>query len=352
MNDKSTTQHGSTAREQARKWVLRFDGDSTPGPEDIEALRAWLKEDPSHLDELKRAEAIWHKSADMASHISPSLKARTTELPTFHDEPFAPQPSSPYFTRVAILIPLIALCGLLLWSLMPQTGSSNGHHSTGVGQIVSLTLEDQSTIHLDSNSNIEVAYGDNQRTIYLTQGRAYFDVAKDADRPFIVSTPTGFVRAVGTAFSVSFEERAVKVAVAEGIVDIGRKSSALMHSSPVREADVVARLEAGKTAVFDKATETISKQDISDIEDSQAWKDGYLVFKGQSLETVIAEILRYTDTEITIQDPSLKSLAIGGRFKTGEVATLLDTLELTFGIKVAYLAPKKISLETSDNSSQ
>jgi len=350
MNANSKTQDKLKTKEQARRWVIRFESESPPGRKEIEELRAWVQEDPSHLKELKKAEAIWSKASEMTDRLMLSLNTQEGEQPILKQRAHSEKFSSPNIYRAAIIVPLIALCSLLLWTLLPQTSTTNGHHSTGIGQIVALTLEDQSTIHIDSNSEIKVDYSSKQRTITLNKGRALFEVAKDVKRPFIVSTSTGFVRAVGTAFSVSLEERAVKVSVTEGIVDIGRKPSNLNDPDRADQTDVVARLDAGKTAFFDKTTEIISIQTITDIEDSQAWKDGFLVFKGQSLETVVDEILRYTDTEIIIQDPALKSLAIGGRFKTGEIATLLDTLELSFGINVSYLSPKRIRLEADEKS--
>lgn len=356
MNDNSRPDTGS-ARDEARRWVLRFNADIPPNDQDIEALGQWIKQDPTHLEELKRAEALWDETSSMAPRLLVSMDANSQKLlksagnRTRDNQRKSQESAFLSHARAAVILPILALCGLLLWQMFFQGGNNNGHYSTGTGQVVALTLDDQSIIHLDSNTNIEVDYDQNQRTISLNQGRAYFEVAKDKSRPFVVSTASGFVRAVGTAFSVSLEERAVKVAVTEGIVDIGRNGSDVMDTEEKLSSPLVTRLNAGSTAVFDKATETISNQPIAEIRDSQSWKDGYLIFKGQTLESVLAEILRYTDTEIHIEDDALKSLSIGGRFKTGEVAPLLETLELSFGIKASRLSPNRIRLEAGDDES-
>ena len=74
-----------------------------------------------------------------------------------------------------------------------------------------------------------------------------------------------------------------------------------------------------------------------------------LVFDGDPLESVIAEISRYTPVEIVMADPSLRSLKIGGYFRTGDTQFLLDTLSSSFGIEAEHIRPGLIYLRPTAN---
>ena len=73
-------------------------------------------------------------------------------------------------------------------------------------------------------------------------------------------------------------------------------------------------------------------------------RQGMLVFDGDPLESVIAEISRHTPVEIVMADPSLRSLKIGGFFRTGDTQFLLDTLSSGFGIEAEHIRPGLIYL--------
>jgi transmembrane sensor len=69
-----------------------------------------------------------------------------------------------------------------------------------------------------------------------------------------------------------------------------------------------------------------------------------LVFDGQRLDQVTAEISRYAPLEVVILDPELRQLAVGGYFRTGDIDALLKTLASDFGIEVVWVEPKLVHL--------
>ncbi|HLB31166.1 MAG TPA: FecR domain-containing protein, partial [Gammaproteobacteria bacterium] len=75
-----------------------------------------------------------------------------------------------------------------------------------------------------------------------------------------------------------------------------------------------------------------------------AWQSGMLMFQGEALAEVVAEISRYTNTEIIIADPGIREIRIGGYFKTGEVDALLTVLEDSFAIRVNRVSPNLVYL--------
>jgi len=97
---------------------------------------------------------------------------------------------------------------------------------------------------LNTKSKIDVNYTKTQRSINLVYGEALFDVAKDAERPFVVQTDQGAVRAVGTVFSVRLVNDEVAVLVEEGIVELMAQpvASETLSASDSKEMVVLARL--------------------------------------------------------------------------------------------------------------
>jgi transmembrane sensor len=83
---------------------------------------------------------------------------------------------------------------------------------------------------------------------------------------------------------------------------------------------------------------------LAELERRQAWRQGFLVFNGEPLSEVIAEVNRYTPMRIEIADPALNTLKVGGRFRVGEFESMFDVLEKSFGVEVAHLGDQRIQL--------
>ena len=80
-----------------------------------------------------------------------------------------------------------------------------------------------------------------------------------------------------------------------------------------------------------------------------SWKEGKLVFAGESLEEVVQEVTRHTQIKIDVIDPQLKSMRIGGQFQVGETDTLFYVLESGFGISVKKLNDHHVQLHVKEN---
>ena len=122
-------------------------------------------------------------------------------------------------TAACALLSVVALG----WYLSIAGIAGNGEYRTRIGQQRLLVLEDTSSIQLDTNSQLRIAYSEGRRQIILQQGKAYFDVAKNPDRPFQVYAAGGMVQAVGTAFTVAVDNQDIEVTVDEGRVNLARE---------------------------------------------------------------------------------------------------------------------------------
>ncbi|MFA7554856.1 MAG: FecR domain-containing protein [Spongiibacteraceae bacterium] len=348
-------------RNQARGWIIRFNRDNEPSPSDIEAFRHWVAISPTHLKEIKRAEAIWAQAdclSELAAYGLPPVKSNTTNR-GFIDKFSLSWPQNQFIASGLFLLLVLTPILLVTNNYFPTATLKNGSYATAIGQQSELILEDRSTILLDTDSQIKVEYDNAHRKISLLKGKAYFKVAKNLKRPFEVYTESGVIRAVGTAFSVSLSQQDSYVLVNEGKVDVARivaKNTPYSTSQLLKEpasatttTSVFAQLKQGESLVFDHQHEQVSSLNSAQLLEKSSWQTGTLIFNGEPLQEVIDEISRYTPMKIEISDPFISQRPIGGRFKVGEIHALLESLEAGFGIKVTYINNNHIILNPIEN---
>jgi len=104
------------------------------------------------------------------------------------------------------------------------------------------------------------------------------------------------------------------------------------------------RVSAGESAIIEGLEAHILPIEIEEIDVRLAWKRGQLVFQGDSLEYVVAEVSRYTDQSIAIVDDTIRDMRIGGRFEAGDVENLLDILQYGFNVEVTRFDEGQIHL--------
>jgi transmembrane sensor len=174
------------------------------------------------------------------------------------------------------------------------------------------------------------------------------------------------VKAVGTAFSVYRLKNNIEVLVTEGKVDLAIIESTLLvkpkissrgraglnqklSSDPIENTvTVIASLEAGQSISIPISSNSINTPVVEyaqgDLVRKLSWLDGRLVFAGESLEEVVAEVSRHTPLIIEVTDPQLKKLRIGGQFQAGETDALFDVLESGFGVKITRVNKGHVQL--------
>jgi transmembrane sensor len=219
---------------------------------------------------------------------------------------------------VAMALVVLAAVGLTSWYVAHQRTS----YRTEVGQIRSVPLKDGSHVTLDTGSRIEVAVRADERRIDLISGDAYFEVAKDPMRPFVVSVDRARVVAVGTQFYVERDGDGLIVLVTEGEIRLERPAE-----SP---QEVVAGSE-----VRLNATELrMSHPTDMEVEEMLGWRNGYILFRDTSLVEAVAKFNRYTHRKMLIEDPSIAGIRIGGHFRLDDVQGFLWLLKSGFPINV------------------
>jgi len=142
-----------------------------------------------------------------------------------------------------------------------------------------------------------------------------FEVAKDPERPFIVRTALGDVRAVGTVFSVRVDN-GLQVVVSEGTVAIER------------EGREVARVTAGEKYSVGSGGDVLrAARDPDEIKRSLVWREGKVAFAGETLAQAAAEFNRYNAVQIEIADPTVGAMRFGGYFRATDPEGFAAALE-------------------------
>jgi transmembrane sensor len=347
---------------EAAQWLIRLDGDNPPTQEELTELGEWLHRSALHREELESIAALWGRMnvlTELAVPLGQESRAGTRS--------YAAQPvgmTQPRRLRPALLLASIAALAVLVVILVARDPAvdplltTNGLYATAVGQQDTKTLADGSRVMLNTNSQIKVEYSDGHRRVYLLQGEALFTVAKNAQRPFRVYAGNGLIEAVGTAFSVYLKEMEVDVAVTEGRVALASiKPSA--NSGASESTQSLGLLSAGEVATIrtpssaPTAGSAVVLDEVEQIPSQQlaqrlAWREGVLLFSGETLENVVKELGRYTTVSIEIPDETVRSMRVGGRFPVGETETMLSALESNFNLRVIHLSHNRVVLAPAD----
>lgn len=324
-----------TAQEQACRWIARIDAGELDAQSRAE-LRAWLAKDPRHASLLDTHALLW-SAASRADFPERPLSART---------PSEGRSSRPRRLAVSLAgVASVAAVTVALWAHLallpePQPHVHQAVVSTALGQHELVTLRDSSRMHLNTASAVRVEFGRQQRRVVLERGEGFFDVAKDASRPFEVIAGTSVIRAIGTRFTVQrLDDRRVEVTVFEGIVEVLRslESTGLkgegvsMLRQPLRLAAGQHALDTGDQVVIKTlAPETLSQR--------LAWQEGRIVFDATPLLAAVEQVNRFTDRPIRLADPALQSVKVSGSFSTREIPVFLRSLEQGFNLNVEQRA--------------
>lgn len=177
--------------------------------------------------------------------------------------------------------------------------------TTPKGRVQPVQLIDGTLVYLNAGSSIRfpTAFGGNTREVAIT-GEAYFEVAKDKTKPFIVHTATDQIEVLGTHFNINAYET-IKTTLLEGSVKIGQSV-----------------LKPGEQFVNGQVTEP-------DIEEVMAWKNGMFRFNGTNIKEIMAQVERWYDVEVVYEGDVTKLDFTAGVARTSNVSELLKKLELT-----------------------
>lgn len=210
--------------------------------------------------------------------------------------------------RERTLRPLLFAALLVLVSAIPASQRPETALATKAGEWRTLTLEDGTVATLGPRTVLTYSFSHDRRSIHLIGGEALFEVRKDPRRPFVVTTPAGCAKALGTIFSVSHQRRTTAVITQEGRVATAR----LDRADPGCSRNSI-RLFAGQKAVIESWTPLVARTVDSAV--AHAWTRREIVFTGQTVEQSLAEFNRRNWVQLDMPDDAeILQMRMFGRF--------------------------------------
>lgn len=293
--------------EEAADWLMRCRAEPMDAGLAAE-LAAWCARDSHHAAAFAQAERAW----DITGRIGPALPA--AEILPF-----------PRRRRPLAVAAALAVAASFAIALLPGLSLRlQADHLTGTGGSEIAQLADGSTITLAADSAVSVMLDDQTRAVALLRGEAYFDIAHDTNRPFVVTAGDTEITVLGTAFDVEFGDAATSVTVARGRV-------------AVRGAHESVTLTAGDALrVEESGTLRRSQQPEPQI---AAWRRGLLVADNMPIADVVARLDRYYQGLILLPDADFAAQRVTGVFDLRDPAKALRALAETQGGRLMKVTP-------------
>lgn len=292
---------------EAAVWVTRLHS----GERDemaIAGVRKWLKADPANARALELCTEVLEESDNLRR-----VTTFVSELPT--------RRRRGRFAAVAVVAAAAALAlgSLFLW---PRTG-----FSTGVGEQRLLNLQDGTRVFLNTATRIRVEYDSHTRLVELEIGEALFDVARNADRPFVVQAGSRRIEALGTSFVVREDASQTTVTLVEGKVAVEEPD----QERGKEVADKVFTLQPGQrlTLLADRA-----RLDLMPPDKATAWRRGQVVLDDTPLAGAVAEMNRYSSVRLVVERPEAQALTVNGLFQAGDSTSFARAVAQTYGLVV------------------
>lgn len=223
------------------------------------------------------------------------------------------------WATAASLLLLAPLLWFVLGTGLNSSASNETHqavavdYATDTAEQQQLTLADGSDLAINANSQLSVALSDTERRVQLQQGEVFFSVARDTQRPFVISTDRGQIRVLGTAFNVDTSGDGLVVSVEHGIVEVTHEGQSW-------------RLFAGEGVRLDG-------DQAQPFKDQQAgsWRTGWRKVSGEPLSDLVAHLQSHTHKQIQLHDVD-GTQTFSGKYRQQDVEGTLELVTDLFGL--------------------
>lgn len=309
----------SAIADQAAEWLtLLMSGDASE-----QERQAWHQWRAAHADH----ERAWQHIEIITGHIKvlqPDAVYQTLS-------PFVSHDGVPHLHKRRKVLEFLMLGGIVsttgLFASRTQTFQQLvADYKTGTGEQRSFVLDDGTQITLNTASSVELDFTSKYRLVRLVAGEALITTGHASgaqvteDRPFIVQTAQGRIRALGTQFTVRQHDGHTQVAVLESAVEV----------SPHNGGAVTVRIQSGEQASFTLNTITTT-QPLA--EQTIAWSRGQILADNLRLGDFVADLNRYRPGVLRC-DPAVADLRLSGVFPLQDIDRILATLSQVLPVQV------------------
>ncbi|MCC2606908.1 FecR family protein [Planctobacterium marinum] len=330
----------NSALDSAAEWIAKMDRGLSL--EEEQQLKTWLQSSEEHREMLFKMAKLWDNMAALER-----LKSLFPEPPVKQSRR-APLAMAASVAFIAMLFTFLWLSAGDSWlSDSELVVLSEQRFETGTGDSKKVTLSDGSLLSVNTNTSVKVTFMEQQRVIELFEGEIHIQVAHNTERPLSVYAAGQIIQAVGTAFNVELLEDQVELIVTEGKVRVARQAED--QPDPLRPMqnrldDSLPSLVQGQKSLLTVAAPTIETVETADINAALSWQQGNLVFRGEPLQQVLAEVSRYNAVTFELPQNELNHIQVAGLFKTNDLNGFLSALQQNFAIENQRTSDNRIVL--------
>lgn len=316
---------------QAEAWLARLlSPQCSPG--DRAMFEDWLAQSQDHVNAYLEAERVHAMAGKLAA--DDLLRATARQARRRIGEEAARR--GRWFQALSGIAATLAIAlGAAYWLTRAPAVTIEQHYATTVGEQRTVVLDDGTVMLLDTGSAVSTHFSARERRVALGRGRVQFNVGRDPRRPFLVEAGPGIVRDIGTTFQVSRTGEAITVGLIEGavMVAVGGDTASARSST----------LAPGEQVAIDASGELQPTRPL-DLAMAQAWPRGELVFNERRLDHLLAEMNRYSQTQLRLADPELGALTVSGVFHIDDQQALVTALEQGWSLRAERVGEHEILL--------
>jgi transmembrane sensor len=299
---------------EAADWMERLNKRAVDG-RTVEDFYAWRRL-PANGAAYARLEQLWGKAEPLGNDRDVVIALGEALRPRRWSERLRDAVPLSRPAIASALTVMLIMVAALFWTFQPIS------YETQVGEQRFVTLEDGSRVRLNTDSRFELRFSKRERRIDLDRGQAFFEVAHDRSRPFVVRIGNAQVTALGTRFDVRRENSDVRIVLAEGAVAVTDGN----NPGPAPQ-----RLMSGQAITL--APGRAARPEPIDVDVATAWTTGRTIFTDTPLEAAVAEVNRYTKRGILLDAPAFATAKVNGAFETGDVAAFVAAVTALFPLR-------------------
>lgn len=274
-----------------------------PTEEELVVINKWKQENPREIEEYVE---VWNKSGMLNDQLEVDVNQAWVSVQQQVDNKKAFRFN---WLRAAAVIALLITSSWLLYQFF-----QNDHYTTTT-QTRQITLKDNSSVYLNTNSQLRIIdFTESKRALSL-KGEAYFTVTRDESRPFIVATQWGTVQVLGTQFNTLATDSNLVVSVASGVVKVSAENKSEI-------------LKAGESVLVSTGLFKKGSNDQNFI----AWQNGVLKFTNSTGDYVLATLAKHYDVSFK-NEKILNSCKLTATYDNLTLTQILEELELIWQVK-------------------
>ena len=338
-------------------WLMRLD-EPDLDPNDPEGSRRrlinefneWVSASPLHRRSVLEAyiggQIVGTDPAEPAAFVQPDPRAQQ-RAPSWNPDSDTvldiPRRGILRLSAIASLVIAMVAVTVFAVELWPWVAAKT--YTTGLGQRLTCALADGSTVELNTLSEVKVAFSGDQRLVKLVRGEAIFSVFHDPKRPFRVMSGAAEIRALGTKFDVYQRQGPTRIAVMQGLVQVGSAVNPLTLA--VRQLDrtfsndsngVPAHsIELNSGEALEVNGVRLTKESHPNIERMVAWHEGVLIADRETVAEVAAELNLYNRRKITVVGVDAATRRVSGTFSTNDPQAFVEVVDESLNLPSRFV---------------